>query len=109
LLQRCLHYACFHQPIADNYCELRGPLAHNSKLEVIEMKVQVKALTEREACRYLSVSRSFLAQGRIYGHLPGRTPTPPFYKVGRMVRYRVEDLDAWLEAYRQSPKGGEHA
>ena len=68
-----------------------------------------KALCEREACFYLGVSRSFLAQGRIYGDLPGRTPTPPFLKIGRMIRYRIEDLDAWLETYRQAPKGGHDA
>ena len=74
--------------------------AHQLKKEV---------LSEKEACFYLGVSRSFLAQGRIYGDLPGRTPTPPFLRIGRMIRYRREDLDAWMETYRQSPKGGQYA
>lgn len=63
-----------------------------------------KLVTEMDACRYLGVSRSFLAQGRMDGNLPNRTPTPPYYKIGRMIRYSVEDLDAWLEKYRRYPK-----
>lgn len=63
-----------------------------------------KLITEMEACRYLGVSRSFLAQGRMDGDFPNRTPTPPYYKIGRLVRYSLDDLDAWLEKYRKFPK-----
>lgn len=28
---------------------------------------------------------------------------PPFVKIGRSVRYRVCDLDAWIEARRHDP------
>jgi predicted DNA-binding transcriptional regulator AlpA len=40
------------------------------------------------------------------GMRENRTPGPPFVKVGRAVRYLVEDLDAWLERYRQEPQAG---
>jgi len=62
------------------------------------------ALTELQAAQYLSMSRSFLRQGRMNGDRENRTPTPPYLKIGRSVRYLKEDLDTWLEQFRQ---GGE--
>ena len=62
------------------------------------------ALTEQQAAHYLSMSRSFLRQGRMNGDRENRTPTPPYYKIGRSVRYKISDLDTWLEQFRQ---GGE--
>ena len=62
------------------------------------------ALTEQQAANYLSMSRSFLRQGRMNGDRENRTPTPPWYKIGRSVRYKISDLDNWLEQFRQ---GGE--
>jgi predicted DNA-binding transcriptional regulator AlpA len=62
------------------------------------------ALTEHQAAQYLSMSRSFLRQGRMNGDRENRTPTPPYYKIGRSVRYKKCDLDNWLEKFRQ---GGE--
>ena len=61
-----------------------------------------RALSEQEASRYISMSRSFLRQGRMNGDREGRTPTPPYLKIGsRSVRYLREDLDTWLEQFRQ--------
>jgi len=59
------------------------------------------ALSEKEAAQYISMSRSFLRQGRMNGDREGRTPTPPYLKIGRAVRYRLADLDQWLEQFRQ--------
>ena len=59
-------------------------------------------LTEQQAALYIAMSRSFLRQGRMNGDREGRTPTPPYLKIGsRSVRYLIEDLDAWLEQFRQ--------
>ncbi len=63
-----------------------------------------RALTEREAAQYIAMSRSFLRQDRMNGRREGRTPGPAFLKIGRSVRYLKEDLDKWLEKFRQ---GGE--
>ena len=63
-----------------------------------------RALTEREAAQYIAMSRSFLRQDRMNGKREGRTPGPAFLKIGRSVRYLKEDLDKWLEKFRQ---GGE--
>ena len=64
--------------------------------------VPTHALTEQQAAHYLSMSRSFLRQGRMNGDREGRTPTPTYYKIGRSVRYKISDLDTWLEQFRQS-------
>ena len=60
-----------------------------------------RALTEREAAQYIAMSCSFLRQDRMNGKREGRTPGPAFLKIGRAVRYLKEDLDAWLEQFRQ--------
>jgi len=60
-----------------------------------------RLLTERAACEYLSVSRPFLAKGRAEGERAGHAPTPPFIKAGRMIRYEIQALDAWIEEHRQ--------
>jgi predicted DNA-binding transcriptional regulator AlpA len=65
-----------------------------------------RALKEPEAAEYISMSESFLRQSRMDGIRENRTPGPPFVKIGRAVRYLREDLDAWLEGYRQEPKSG---
>lgn len=33
-----------------------------------------------------------------------RGTAPPYFKVGRRVRYSRADVDAWLEAQRAQPK-----
>lgn len=48
-------------------------------------------LTDREASQYLSISKSWLRQSRIKGIGPN------FIKIGRSVRYRIKDLESWVE------------
>lgn len=57
-------------------------------------------LTEEEAAIYIGMSRGFLSQDRANGIRRGRTPGPTFLKIGRLVRYRKEDLDMWLAKHR---------
>lgn len=47
---------------------------------------------EVEAARFLSVARSTLRHWRLTGH------GPPFLKLNRMIRYRRQDLEGWLDA-----------
>ena len=61
-----------------------------------------KALSELEAASYIGMSRSFLRQSRMDGDRVNRTPGPRYLKIGRSVRYLIEDLDAWLETFRTS-------
>ncbi len=65
---------------------------------------------EKEAARRLGVSVAFLRADRTRGHVGGHTPGPPWFQVGRAVRYDIADLDAWLttrrvdRAARRSPE-----
>ena len=55
-------------------------------------------LTEAECADAIAMSRSFLRQARSNGVMPGRTTPPKHLKLnGRAVRYRVQDVLAWLE------------
>lgn len=62
--------------------------------------VKRRLLTDPEAATYLSVSISFLRQGRMEGRRANRSPGPPFIKLGKAIRYDLQDLDAWLAANR---------
>jgi len=53
------------------------------------------------------MSESFLRQSRMDGVRENRTPGPPFIKIGRAVRYLVEDLDIWSKQYLQELRKGE--
>jgi len=64
-----------------------------------------RALTEIEASQYIGMSRSFLRQSRMEGNRSGRTPAPPFIKIGRSIRYLKDDLDNWLESFRKHLSG----
>lgn len=53
--------------------------------------------TEEEAAVYLGVSRSYLSKARSRGTLHNGTPAPPHMKLGgTAIRYRRDDLDAWI-------------
>lgn len=56
------------------------------------------SLRTAEAARYLDVSEGFLAHARIGIGTQG----PAYIRIGRAVRYRIGDLDAFLEARRVS-------
>lgn len=60
-----------------------------------------RALTEIEASLYIGMSRSYLRQARMDGKRENRTPAPPFIKIGRSVRYLLEDLNAWLDQFHR--------
>jgi len=49
-------------------------------------------LTTREAAAYLKIQPATMEQFRWYGR------GPRFVKIGRSVRYRQNDLDAYLDA-----------
>jgi hypothetical protein len=53
-------------------------------------------LTEIEAAQYIRMSRSFLRQDRMNGYRVNRTRGPEFLRLGRAIRYRKKDLDAWI-------------
>ena len=61
--------------------------------------INKRAFTEVEAAEYIGMSQSFLRQSRMDGKRENRTPAPPFIKIGRSVRYRLIDLDNWLDSF----------
>ena len=62
--------------------------------------IRPRAIDTPAAARYMGISQEFLRQARIYGNRDGRTPGPPFIRIGRKVMYLVDDLDRWLEGRR---------
>lgn len=64
-----------------------------------------RLLTDPEAATYLGVSLSFLRQGRMEGRRANRSPGPPFIKMGKAIRYDLQDLDSWLAANRREVAG----
>lgn len=58
---------------------------------------QPLALSTREAARFIGVSKQRLDLSRITGDLCGANP-PPFFRIGKkLVRYKVTDLEKWVE------------
>jgi excisionase family DNA binding protein len=57
-----------------------------------------KLLTPQEAADHLAMPHGTLRQWRYHGK------GPTFVRVGRHVRYRLEDLDAFLDANAVEPQ-----
>lgn len=58
-------------------------------------------LNEYAAAEYIGMSVAYLRADRQHGAIGGRTPGPTFLRMGgRTIRYRRDDLDAWLKACR---------
>lgn len=57
-------------------------------------------LDEKGAATYIGMSPGFLRRARMTGRTKSGSTGPDFVRVpgGKAVRYRVVDLDAWLEA-----------
>lgn len=53
-------------------------------------------ITDKQAALYLSISENWLRQARMDCNRE-RVLGPPFIRIGRAVRYRISDLDSWLE------------
>lgn len=67
------------------------------------MDAPKRVMKEAEAAQYLGLSASLLRQMRL-AHPRATAPHGPVYvKIGRAVRYLVDDLDAWLAMRRQVP------
>jgi predicted DNA-binding transcriptional regulator AlpA len=57
-------------------------------------------LDDRAAAEYIGMSVAYLRMDRLRGTVGGRTPGPTYYRIGRAIRYRRSDLDAWLDTCR---------
>jgi len=70
-------------------------------VETKQQPIQRRLLTDYEAATYLGLSLSLLRQGRMEGRRANRCAGPPFIKLGKAIRYDLQDLDAWLAANRR--------
>jgi len=62
-------------------------------------------MCERDAARYLAVSRSFLANARCFGTRENGADGPPWVRVGKGgVRYSLADLRQYVAARRNLAK-----
>ena len=104
-----------HSPALNPFIHLRSaadPLHFLTQLtlhirrgppDILEIPMlEKRAFTEPEAAAYTGMSRSYLRQARMNGPLANRTPPPRHVKIGaKAIRYMREDLDAWLEQWRE--------
>ncbi|MGY8896534.1 MAG: helix-turn-helix transcriptional regulator [Paraglaciecola sp.] len=72
----------------------------NSAEATEEKAVQIQALkklnTDQETASYLNVSYVALRQSRATGKLLG-VPAPKHLKIGRSIRYKDKDIEAWID------------
>lgn len=54
------------------------------------MSIPQRLLTTAEAAELVQLSQPHLEKARVYGG------GPCYIKLGRSVRYRIEDLEAWI-------------
>ncbi len=59
-----------------------------------------RLLNEEQAAQYLGVQMATLRKQRSYGPVPGGLPAVPFVKLGRIVRYDIEDLNRLVQAQK---------
>jgi hypothetical protein len=53
-------------------------------------------MTTKQLAVYSGMSEAFHTKGRIEGRRVKGCPPVPFIRIGRAVRYRKSDVDAWL-------------
>jgi len=70
------------------------PTASNQAAQTATGLAAPPLLHEADAARYIGMSIAFLRQARM------RARGPAFFRIGRSVRYRFADLDAWLSERR---------
>jgi predicted DNA-binding transcriptional regulator AlpA len=62
-------------------------------IPAVEVNMEsVKLLSDRDLARVIGRSRSSIQKDRLKGG------SVPFVRIGRLVRYRLADVEAWLAA-----------
>ena len=73
------------------------PKSAHLKFGINESCLSKTTVNEKDAASYIGMSVSYLQHARCYGAYKKQTPGPDYLKLGRSVRYRLEDLDKWLQ------------
>ena len=76
------------------------PLRENESGLLSENEVRPILLTETVCAQYIAMSRSFLRKARIQGERTNYTPGPRFIRIGRAIRYYIDDITIWLAQNR---------
>ncbi|MEQ3640813.1 MAG: helix-turn-helix domain-containing protein [Alteromonas sp.] len=63
------------------------------------MKLTKELITSKELARHLGIHEDNVRKSRATGTLLGNT-APPYYKLGYIVRYKVRDIETWVEKNR---------
>jgi len=58
-------------------------------------------MTPKEAAQYLKVSYDFLERDRWTAKAAGLAPRVPYSKIGKHVRYRLADLENFINSHMQ--------
>jgi hypothetical protein len=64
---------------------------------VTDTTLTTQSVDTRGAAKYSAYSPDFFRAARRMGR------GPAYIRVGRSIRYRLKDLDAWLESHRVDP------
>ena len=62
------------------------------------MMTKDRLISISEAAEILGIARATLYQMRIRGE------GPRAHKIGRLVKYRMEDITAWIDSMAESPR-----
>ena len=73
--------------------------AHHSQ----ETAIFALLWNEVQAAAFIGMSVPFLRAGRAHGVVGRRTPSPPYIRLGRAIRYDKKDLEAWVARHRTDP------
>ena len=55
-----------------------------------------KMLTDIEAAKYIGMSVQFLRKRRVEGIRDSMTSGPKYVRLGRAIRYQINELDSWI-------------
>lgn len=61
-----------------------------------------KLLSEKEAAEYLGVSRQYLRKSRVNGDRGEHGGMPPYVRIGRLIRYDIDAVDAWINGHART-------
>ena len=67
--------------------------------------VEKAYFTSSESAEYTGFSEVYFRKGRSKSAKKDGVPHPPYLRVGRTIRYRRKDLDAWMGRFRVEPGG----
>ncbi len=70
---------------------------NNKTVNITTVITHKKLLTRREAASYLGIKEQTLA---LWAH--AQRYDLPYYKIGRHAKYKLEDLDRFIERNQQS-------